>query len=91
MECFTCGELGHYSNKCPNKQKRNDDERHAHATWDASAFVTYRVHAIRMVGMFKRNEVLLDNQADVSIIHTSLLREIELTESPVNINGVGGL
>ncbi len=25
------------------------------------------------------------------MIHPSLLREVELTESPVNINGVGGL
>jgi hypothetical protein len=33
----------------------------------------------------------LDNQADVSVIHPSLLREIEPAESPVNINGVGGL
>jgi hypothetical protein len=53
--------------------------------------VTYQVHATGMVGKFKRQEVLLDNQADVSVIHPSLLREIEPAESAVNINGVGGL
>jgi hypothetical protein len=54
-------------------------------------FVTYQVHATGMVGKFKRHEVLLDNQADVSIIHPSLLREIEPAESSFNINGEGGL
>ncbi len=43
VECFTCRELGHYYNKCPTKRTGNEDEdnRHAHATWDASAFVSY--------------------------------------------------
>ncbi len=93
VECFTCGELGHYANKCPTKKTGNDNEenRHAHVTWDASTFVTCQVHATGMVGKFKRHEVLLDNQADVSIIHPSLLREIEPAESSVNISGVGGL
>ncbi len=91
VECFTCRELGNYANKCPTKRTGNDDEenRHAHVTWDASTFVTYQVHATGMVGRFKRHEVLLDNH--VSIIHPSLLREIEPAESSVNINGVGGL
>jgi hypothetical protein len=44
-----------------------------------------------MVGKFKRNEVLLDNQVDVSVLHHSLLREIGPADSPVNINGIGGL
>jgi hypothetical protein len=42
-----------------------------------------------MVGKFEKSEVLLDNQVDVSVIHPSLLREIEQAESSVNINGVG--
>ncbi len=72
VECFTCGELGHYANICPTKNKANNEEadnRHAHVTWDASTFVTYQVHATGLVGKFKRSEVLLDNQADVSVIH----------------------
>jgi hypothetical protein len=47
VECFTCHALWQYSNKCPTKKtaEENDDEdnRHAHATWDASTFVTYQV------------------------------------------------
>jgi hypothetical protein len=87
----TCEELGHYANKCPMNQAGNEDERHVHVTWDASTFVTYHVHATGMVGKFKRSEMLLDNQVDISVIHPSLLREIEQSESPVNINGVGGV
>ncbi len=62
-------------------------------TWDASTFMTYQekvVNATGMVGKFKRTEVLLDNQADVSVIHPSLLREIGPAEETVRINGVGG-
>jgi hypothetical protein len=43
-----------------------------------------------MVGKFKRTEVLLDNQADVRVIHQTLLREVEPAEEDVRINGVGG-
>ncbi len=55
VECFTCGELGHYANKCPTKKANNEDEDniHAHVRWDASTFVTYQVHATGMVGKFK--------------------------------------
>ena len=57
-------------------QAGNEDERHVHVTWDASTFVTYqvkKVNATRIVSKFKRMEVLLDNQLDVSVMHPSLL------------------
>ncbi len=56
VECFTCGELGHYSNKFPMKRAGNkdDDNRNAHVTWDASAFITYQVHATGMVDKFNK-------------------------------------
>ena len=44
-----------------------------------------------MTGKFKNMELLLDNQADISIVHSSLLRELQQVEKEVNINGVGGL
>ena len=39
---------------------------------------------------FERNEVLIDNQANISIVHPSLLRDIRPAEQTVKINGVGG-
>ena len=39
---------------------------------------------------FERTEVLLDNAADVSIVHPSLLRNIMPSEKEIKINGVGG-
>ena len=39
---------------------------------------------------FGRREVLLNNQANVSIVHPDLLRDIQSAEKSVQINGVGG-
>lgn len=39
---------------------------------------------------FGWNEVLLDNQANVSIVHTDLLRDIQPAEKSVRIYGMGG-
>ena len=39
---------------------------------------------------FSRNEVVLDNAADVSVVHPSLLRNLMPLEKSIRINGVGG-
>lgn len=73
VECYACGETGHYAGKCPARLKKDepqDEERHSHLTWtNASAFTTtYQVHNALKAGLqFGRKEVLLDNQANVSI------------------------
>ena len=36
------------------------------------------------------NEVLIDNQANNSVVHTSLLRDVQPADQTVKINGVGG-
>ncbi len=59
---------------------------------DASTFTTYhvkQVNATRMVSKFKRTEVLLDNQADVSVMHPSRLREIGPPEDNILISDIG--
>jgi len=40
--------------------------------------------------VFGPNDVLLDNQANVSVVHQDLLRDIQDAEHAVKINGVGG-
>mmetsp|Transcript_8512 Transcript_8512/g.12432 ORF Transcript_8512/g.12432 Transcript_8512/m.12432 type:complete len:164 (-) Transcript_8512:147-638(-) len=39
---------------------------------------------------FKPTEILIDNQANVSIVHPDLARNIEPAKKQVKINGVGG-
>ena len=91
VECYACGEKGHFANKCPSRQpKGNDDEeKHSHFT-TASTFVTYHVHNAATQGQFKSTEILLDNQANISIVHPILLRNIQDAEQALQINGVGG-
>jgi len=48
------------------------------------------VNAIGVNG-FKPTEVLLDNQANISIMRPELLRAFEKTEQTVRITGVGGM
>jgi hypothetical protein len=98
VECFNCGIMGHYANACPHRMEKKkraesddeDDERLGHVTWaDASTFSTYQVNAVSET-RFARTEVVLDNAADVSVVHPSLLRNIVEAEREVKINGVGG-
>jgi len=48
-----------------------------------------QVNAVQQ-SIFGPNDVLLDNQADVSIVRQELLRDIQDAEHAVKINGVGG-
>ena len=104
VECFGCGLTGHYSNQCPykiNKSKKNisdsddGDEESAsgHVTWaeagEGCSYVTYQVNTVSDV-RFKPSEILIDNQANVSIVHPDLARNIEPAKRKVKINGVGG-
>jgi hypothetical protein len=42
------------------------------------------------IGGFKPTEVLLDNQANISIMRLELLSAFEKTENGVRVHGVGG-
>jgi hypothetical protein len=91
-KCFSCG-WDHYINNCPEFlefKKMKEEEKQAAVTWDATTFVTYQVNAIGLYG-FKPTEVLLDNQANVSIMRPELLSAFEKMDTEVRINGVGGV
>jgi hypothetical protein len=81
----------HYINNCPDFlefKKMKEQERQAAATWDVTTFVTYQVNAIGAVS-FKHTEVLLDNQANISILRPDLLMAFKKTENGIRVNGVG--
>jgi hypothetical protein len=73
-----------------SKAKEEDDERVAAATFEACTFATYQVNAIGYKG-FKNTEVLLDNQANISIMKPDLLRAFGKVEEEIKISGVGGV
>lgn len=103
VKCYNCLETGHYANKCPHAKKSpsnkveddsNKELANAHVTWHAATFLTIREvtvnNAVNTSNKLKRNQVLLDNQADVSIIHPALLTHIKKAGHELKINGVGG-
>jgi len=102
IECFIYGD-NHYATDCShrkklvesNKVRTNEEEEEAavNAVWEANAFAAVRTYQINAVGFsgFKSTEVLLDNQADISIIRPELLRQVQPTREVVRVNGVGGM
>jgi hypothetical protein len=99
IECFTCGE-NHYASDCPHRKKvmsakqqqegQDDGNAFINAAWEANVYHTYQVNAVGMSG-FSSTEVLLDNQADISIMRPELLRQLRPTNGMVRVNGVGGI
>lgn len=73
-----------------NLKKMKEEEKQAAMTWDAMMFVTYQVNAISALG-FKLTKVLLDNQANISIMRPELSMAFEKTENGIRVNDVGGV
>jgi hypothetical protein len=62
-------------------------------TWEdeATLYVTYQVfNTIWPQLRFKPYDILLDNQADVSVIRPDLLRDILLADVPITVSAIGG-
>jgi hypothetical protein len=93
VKCFNC-EDNHYIRDCPelkrNKANDADDAIMAAAMFEATTFATYQVNVISYSG-FKQTEVLLDNQANISVMKPGMLHHIEPAKEEVNICDVGGL
>ena len=78
--CWGCGEPGHRLNECPDNQ--DADERNCAVTLK-NAF-TSGGHPFRWY------EVLLDNQADVSVVHPALLHNIRPATRKCTVAGLSG-
>jgi hypothetical protein len=92
VKCFNC-EGDHYVSNCLELlalKKAKEEGRTTAATWEGSTFCTYQVNAAGVEG-FGPTKVLLDNQADISIMKPDLLRMLEQAEKPIRVNGVGGI
>jgi hypothetical protein len=71
----------------------------AFVTWEdgweednhAGTYATYQVcNGVRAEHRFRNYDVLLDNQAEVSIIHPRLLRQIMPADQSITVRGIGG-
>ena len=75
--CWLCGEPGHRKFECPQNDKTKEGNSY------------HTVFAISKKKKFKWNEVLLDNQSDVSIVDERLLTNVRDSEAPYVISGMG--
>ena len=102
ITCFVCGVKGHYASQCPKRAQilngNAEEEAGVNATWEAeqeaTMYVSIKEHIVHnAVGpetILARKEVLLDNQADISIMHPSMLYDVREIDSKIRVKGVGG-
>jgi hypothetical protein len=103
IECHKCHEMGHYANKCPQKQA--DEGGFVNATWQEeqegqmSLSVRWEDAEVQEVTVnnvmnatqgILPTEVLLDTAADISVIHPMLLEDVQEAERKIRVKGVGG-
>ena len=103
IECFTCHKMGHYASDCPDRKEDNTKGSTAsnHVTraevneeYDEDEEAQMYVTKIVMTGsnedaQLAENEVLLDNQAQASVVHNiELLQNIRTTKNALSIYGI---
>jgi hypothetical protein len=96
---------GHIAPNCPEKEaeqettaKEDEGKAKSFVTWEdgweeqeeIGTYVTYQVMNASEGHGFHEYDVLLDNQADISIVHPRLLREVMQADRPVTVKGIGG-
>ncbi len=81
----------HNKNKQQQQSKRKMTRELLTLPLEASTFMTFKqVNNIRYTGL-SETKVLLDNQADISIMKPSLLHALAPAEKTVKVDGVGRL
>jgi hypothetical protein len=104
VKCCHCNEFGHIAPNYPKKLQenqnagKNDDENlKAFASWDdeeveedqAGIHLTYQVcHRVESRQKFQDYDLLLDNQADRSVVHPHLLRVGIWIEGPNRVDTI---
>jgi hypothetical protein len=102
IKCFYCNEFGHIAPNCPKKAKQAEERAQKAETfvsWDdnvdeeqvAGTFFIYQVcHRVKSGQKFHDYDLLLDNQADISVVHPRLLWQVMAADKPVTMNDIGG-
>jgi hypothetical protein len=102
LECWYCKEKGHFSSRCPKRKadREKQGQGFANATWQeefcmfctTSESQEYVVNnAVNVTQQLRKTEVLLNNQADISIVHPMLLENERPAEREIKVKGVGGV
>jgi hypothetical protein len=105
--CNEFGHLANSKQCPNYKKRTEEKDVNANATWqeyEASMYTTTRWeedrhetreytvnNAVHVTQVLAPTEVLLDNQADISIIHPMLLTDVQKSEKRIRVKGVGGL
>ena len=79
--CWGCGEPGHRMNECPDSSQESEN-KHCTTTM-LNAFTSGSEP-------FQWYEVLLDNQADVSVVHPRLLNNVRPASRGCTVAGLSG-